>query len=39
VAKELFGHLDADDVFRIVRGNAIDLMGLELGDGTGPRPT
>jgi predicted TIM-barrel fold metal-dependent hydrolase len=38
VAKELFGHLDPEDVFRIVRGNAIDLLGLELGDGTGLLP-
>ena len=38
VAKELFGHLDADDVFRIVRGNAVDLLDLELGDGSGPLP-
>jgi len=37
VAKELFGHLEADDVFRIVRGNAIDLLELQgLGDGSGP---
>jgi predicted TIM-barrel fold metal-dependent hydrolase len=37
VAKELFGHLDDDAVFDIVRGNAIRLLDLELGDGTGPR--
>jgi len=37
VAKELFGHLEAGDVFRIVRGNAIDLLDLQgLGDGSGP---
>ena len=38
VAKELFGHLDDDAVFDIVRGNAIRLLDLELGDGTAPRP-
>jgi predicted TIM-barrel fold metal-dependent hydrolase len=38
VAKELFGHLDASTVHQIVRGNAIRLLGLELGDGTGPLP-
>jgi len=37
VAKELFGHLDDETVFDIVRGNAIRLLDLELGDGTGPR--
>jgi predicted TIM-barrel fold metal-dependent hydrolase len=37
VAKELFGHLDDETVSDIVRGNAIRLLGLELGDGTGPR--
>jgi predicted TIM-barrel fold metal-dependent hydrolase len=38
VAKELFGDLDAETVHKIVRGNAIDFLGLEqLGDGTGPR--
>ena len=37
VAKQLFGHLDDDAVFDIVRGNAIRLLDLELGDGTGPR--
>ena len=37
VAKELFGHLDDDTVFDIVRGNAVRLLGLELGDGSGPR--
>ncbi len=37
VAKELFGHLDDDAVFDIVRGNAIRLLDLELGDGSGPR--
>jgi len=37
VAKELFGHLDDDTVFDIVRGNAIRLLDLELGDGSGPR--
>jgi predicted TIM-barrel fold metal-dependent hydrolase len=36
VAKELFGELDAPTVQAIVRGNAIRLLGLELGDGTGP---
>ena len=35
VAKELFGHLDADVVEKIVRGNAIRLLDLELsGDPT-----
>ncbi len=33
VAKELFGDLDAPTVHQIVRGNAIRLLGLELGDG------
>ena len=33
VAKELFGDLDAPTVEKIVRGNAIRLLGLELGDG------
>jgi len=38
VAKELFGDLDPETVFKIVRGNAIDFLGLEqLGDGSGPR--
>ncbi len=38
VAKELFGHLDDQTVFDIVRGNAIRLLDLQgLGDGTGPR--
>jgi predicted TIM-barrel fold metal-dependent hydrolase len=37
VAKELFGHLDDATVFDIVRGNAIRLLDLELGDGSGPR--
>jgi predicted TIM-barrel fold metal-dependent hydrolase len=38
VAKELFGNLDADTVHKIVRGNAIDFLGLEhLGDGSAPR--
>ncbi|HEX4528407.1 MAG TPA: amidohydrolase family protein [Acidimicrobiia bacterium] len=38
VAKELFGHLDAETVHKIVRGNAIRFLGLEgLGDGTAPR--
>ena len=37
VAKELFGHLDDETVFDIVRGNAIRLLDLELGDGTAPR--
>jgi predicted TIM-barrel fold metal-dependent hydrolase len=37
VAKELFGDLDADTVHKIVRGNAIDFLGLDqLGDGSGP---
>ncbi len=35
VAKQLFGDLDAPTVHKIVRGNAIRLLGLEqLGDGT-----
>ena len=39
VAKELFGELDDETVFKIVRGNAIELLGLELGDGfTTPAP-
>jgi predicted TIM-barrel fold metal-dependent hydrolase len=38
VAKQLFGDLDAPTVQKIVRGNAIRLLGLELGDGTGPLP-
>ena len=38
VAKELFGHLDAETVHKIVRGNAIRFLGLEgLGDGTALR--
>jgi predicted TIM-barrel fold metal-dependent hydrolase len=36
VAKELFGHLDEPTVFDIVRGNAVRLLDLELGDGTAP---
>jgi predicted TIM-barrel fold metal-dependent hydrolase len=37
VAKELFGHLDDETVFDIVRGNAIRLLDLQgLGDGTAP---
>ena len=37
VAKELFGHLDDQTVFDIVRGNAIRLLDLQgLGDGTAP---
>jgi predicted TIM-barrel fold metal-dependent hydrolase len=39
VAKQLFGHLDPATVHQIVRGNAIRLLGLELGDGSGPQPT
>jgi len=44
VAKELFGELDAPTVHAIVRGNAIRLLGLELGDGpvplrAGPMPS
>jgi predicted TIM-barrel fold metal-dependent hydrolase len=38
VAKELFGHLDAETVHKIVRGNAIRFLGLEgPGDGTALR--
>jgi len=38
VAKELFGHLEAETVHKIVRGNAIRFLGLEgLGDGTALR--
>jgi len=38
VAKELFGHLDAETVHKIVRGNAIRFLGLEgLGDVTALR--
>jgi predicted TIM-barrel fold metal-dependent hydrolase len=38
VAKELFGHLDAETVHKIVRGNAIRFLALEgLGDGTALR--
>jgi len=36
VAKGLFGDLDAPTVEKIVRGNAIRLLGLELGDGMEP---
>ena len=40
VAKELFGQLDADTSYKIVRGNAIRFLGLEgLGDGSGPLPS
>lgn len=30
VAEELFGHLDAESVHKIARGNAIKLLGLDL---------
>jgi predicted TIM-barrel fold metal-dependent hydrolase len=39
VAKKLFGHLDDDTVHAIVRGNAIELLGLELGRGYTLRDT
>lgn len=32
VAQELFGHLDEQSVYKIARGNAIRLLGLELPD-------
>lgn len=30
VAESLFGHLDEDTIYKIARGNAIDLFGLEI---------
>jgi len=36
VAKALFSHLEPHEVERIVRGNAIRLLGLELGAGAEP---
>jgi hypothetical protein len=30
VAERLFGHLDPESVHKIVRGNAIKLLGLDL---------
>ena len=30
VAEDLFGHLDEESVYKIARGNAIELLGLDL---------
>ena len=30
VATRLFGHLDAESVYKIARGNAIKLLGLDF---------
>ncbi len=30
VAEKLFGHLDAESIHKIARGNAIKLLGLDL---------